>query len=60
VFDTLQEAFDWAKKQYGDKCSFSVRAQKDGPTIVSIKGKGGVLRQVVYVKKGNADAGKTV
>ena len=51
MFEDLKSAFEWAKKTYPG-CSFSVRGQPDGPTIVSIKGRGQAFSAVVYVKKG--------
>ena len=57
-FRDLSEAFAWAKKNYPG-CSFSVREQPDGPTIVSVKGEGGALRTVVYVAKGKVGMGET-
>jgi len=54
----LTEAMEYAKKHYPD-CSFRVKEQKDGPTILSIKGKDGELRKVIYITKGD-NAKKTV
>jgi len=50
VFENLTEAIKWVKKEYPG-CSFSVKEQKDGPTIISIKGKDKILREVVYVRR---------
>lgn len=52
TFDDLNEAMNWAKKEYPG-CSFSVREQSDGPTIISIKGKkdGKPIRTVVYARR---------
>lgn len=50
MFNDLDEAFQWARIHFPD-CSFSVKQQEDGPTIVSIKGKDKAIRTVVYVRK---------
>jgi hypothetical protein len=56
MFEDLQSAFEWAKKTYPG-CSFSVKQQPDGPTIVSVKGKDKAIRTVVYVRKGEPGNG---
>ena len=50
MFKSLKEARKWALKNYPG-CSFSVQEQKDGPTIISVKGKEGILRTVIYARK---------
>lgn len=50
IFHDLQEAMAWAKTTYPDS-SFTVKAQEDGPTIISVKGKGNELRAVIYVRQ---------
>lgn len=50
AFKDLSTAMEWAKKRFPG-CSFSVKEQVDGPTIISVKGSDGALRSVVYVKK---------
>ena len=58
MFEDMKSAIEWAKKNYPN-CSFSVREQADGPTIVSVKGKNQSVSTVVYVKKGGqTDGGK--
>jgi hypothetical protein len=57
MFDDLKAAFEWARKEYPG-CSFSVKQQTDGPTIVSVKGQDGTTRTVVYVKKGAKSIGE--
>ena len=54
MFEDLKSAFEWAKKTYPG-CSFSVKEQPDGPTIVSVKGKDPAIRTVVYVRKGESE-----
>lgn len=57
VFKDIKAAMDWAKEHY-PKCSFSVKEQADGPTIISVKGKDDKqIRTVIYAKqKGAEDA----
>jgi len=56
MFESLEDAFMWAKVKYPG-CSFSVKEQPDGPTIVSVKNKGTKeIRVVVYVRKESAGA----
>lgn len=52
MFEDLESAMRWVR-QNRPGCSFSVREQKDGPTIVSIKGQSGgkTIREVLYVRK---------
>lgn len=52
MFENLKEAIKWAKKEYPG-CSFSVKEQEDGPTIISIKGKkdNKEIRTVVYARR---------
>jgi hypothetical protein len=50
MFEGLAEAIEWAKKNYPG-CTFSVKEQPDGPTVVSVKGKDNAIRTVVYVRK---------
>ena len=54
MFEDMASAIAYAKATYPG-CSFSVKEQVDGPTIISVKGKDPTLRQVIYVKqtKGN-------
>ena len=46
----LANAIKWAKKNYPHK-GFRVKAQEDGPTIVSVKGDEEVGRTVVFLKE---------
>lgn len=50
IFEDLSSAIKWAKETYPGS-SFSVKAQPDGPTIVSIKTGKKILRTLVYIKK---------
>ena len=54
-YKDLEKAIERAKKEYPG-CSFSVKEQKDGPTIISVKGKDGELRKVIYIRKGAGSA----
>jgi len=55
MFESMAECVRWAKETYPG-CSFSVREQQDGPTMVSIKGKGDkAIRTVVYIRGGKGD-----
>lgn len=56
VFSDLKEAFDWAREHFPN-CSFSVKEQKDGPTIVSVKGKDKAIRTVIYIKQAKSENG---
>ena len=56
-FNDLASAFKWARDNFPN-CSFSVREQVDGPTIVSVKGKDPAIRTVVYVRKGESEHGR--
>ena len=57
MFESLAEAIRWVKQNYPG-CSFSVKEQKDGPTIISIAGKGKELRTVVYVLQTEKEVGE--
>jgi len=48
MFEDMAKAVEWTKKNYPG-CSFAVKEQQDGPTIVTVKGKDRVV--VIYVKK---------
>ena len=50
MFKDMHEAMSWARANYPG-CSFSVKEQPDGPTIISVKGKDGALRTIIYVKR---------
>ena len=50
MFEDLKQAIELAKEQWPG-CTFSVRQQKDGPTIISVKGKDKKIRSVIYVKQ---------
>lgn len=51
MFESLKEAFEWARKTYPN-CSFSVREQEDGPTIISVKGReDNQIRTVIYARQ---------
>ncbi len=60
MFEDLKEAVEWAKKAYPG-CSFSVKEQEDGPTVVSIRqtvreeDRIKIIRAVVYVRKSRRD-----
>ena len=62
MFEDLKSGIEFAKKSYPG-CSFSVREQPDGPTIISIRQRVQTLdglkivRVVVYAKKGKAENG---
>lgn len=51
MFENLSEAIRWVRKNYPG-CSYSVKEQPDGPTVVSIKHKGTKqLRTVIYARR---------
>mgnify|MGYP001052506605 CR=1 FL=1 len=50
MFEDLKQAIELAKKDFPN-CTFSVRQQADGPTIISVKGKDKKLRSVIYVRQ---------
>ena len=57
MFESLEPAIKWARENYPG-CSFSVTEQKDGPTIISIKGKDdNQIRTVVYARQTKAKDG---
>lgn len=57
MFESLSQAIKWVKENYPG-CSFSVTEQKDGPTIISIKGRDdNQVRTVVYARQTKAKAG---
>lgn len=54
-FEDLAEAMRWAKDNFPG-CSYSVKEQADGPTIISVKHKETKeLRSVIYVKQRKID-----
>ena len=56
MFESMAEAVEFAKRAYPG-CSFSVREQEDGPTIISIRQRVQetdrleIVREVVYVRR---------
>ena len=57
MFESLSQAIKWVKENYPG-CSFSVTEQKDGPTVISVKGKDdNQIRTVVYARQSKAKAG---
>lgn len=50
MFEDLASAMAWARKE-NPGCTLKVKAQDDGPTIVTIKCKGKPT-QVAYVRQG--------
>lgn len=57
MFENLSQAIKWVKENY-PRCSFKVTEQRDGPTIISIKGKEDKqIRTVIYVRQTKAKAG---
>lgn len=57
VQEEIAKAIAHARKKYPG-CSFSVKLQPDGPTIISVKGKDNELRKVIYIKQENDAGGK--